>query len=217
MGQGGYIFCELDSIEKQVPKYQQVFQQLENDLILKCNSDWHRSFGFLTPDAGQYGRTTILPALFRGFGQVAATPGVAGTNSLIHWRQTITADEHQTLLMGNRTGNAIPEDFKIGFLGLAFPNKNQHITEIKMQIGDRKLGRINLEEMRLYNKPALVFEEPFTIDEEQSFDLYGYVEGPIPEPLGGPATPCIYQRIVMLGAAYYKQIDKVLGTPGAFI
>ncbi len=207
MGQGGYIFCELDSIEKQVPKYQQVFAQLENDMILKCDSDWHRSFGFLTPDAGQYGRTTILPALFNG----------ADAAQMAHWRQTLTSTGHQTLISGTRTGDAIPEDFKIGWLGLAFPNKNQHISEIKMQIGDRKLGRIDLEEMRLYNKPAIVFEEPFTIDEEQSFHLYGYVEGPIPDPLGGPDTPCIYQRIVMLGAAYYKQIDKVLGAPGAAI
>ena len=184
-----------------------MFLELENDLILKCDADWHRSFGFLTPDAGQYGRTTILPALFDGFDAA----------QMAHWRQTITSTGHQTLISGAKTGNTIPEDFKVGWLGLAFPNKNQHITEIKFQIGDRKYGRIDLEEMHGYNKPAIIFEEGFAIDEEQSFELYGYVEGPIPVILGGPDTPCIYQRIVMLGAAYYKHIDKVLGAPGAAI
>ena len=212
MGQGGYIFCELDSIEKQVPEYQQVFAQLENDMILKCNSDWHRSFGFLTPDSGQYGRTTILPALFDGFDAA----------QMAHWRQTITSTGHQTLITGTRTGNAIPEDFKIAWIGLAFPNKTQHITEIKYQISDRKYGRIDLEEMMYgYECPAIIFEEGYVIDEETYFEMWGFIDlgysGLQPENGPGGRDSYIYQNVVMLGSCYYKQIDRVLGDTGAAI
>lgn len=118
----------------------------------------------------------------------------------------------------------MPEDWKTGWLGLAFPNKNQHITEIRFQIGDRKYGRINLEEMHLYNKPAIIFEEPFIIDEDTSFHLYGYFEGPIPESpfsptlsIEGVDTYVQHQRVVMLGMANYKMVDRALGNTGATI
>ena len=165
-------------------------------MIEKCSADWApRSFGFMTPGGDQYGRTTILPALFKGF---------AGSQ-LVHWRQNITSTGNQLLLAGVRAGNTIPEDFKVAWVGLAFPDKQVNISEIKFQIGDTKYGRINLEELKCYDKPALIFEEGFVIDEETSFELYGYVEH------------ADYQRIVMLGACYYKVIDKVLGAPGSAI
>lgn len=109
----------------------------------------------------------------------------------------------------------MPEGFKIAWAGLAFPNKQQHITEIKWQIGDRKFGRINIEELKGYNKPAIIFEEGYIINEEESFDLYGYVEGPIA--VSEPFIAGLYQRIVMLGAAYFDVVSKVLGTCGAAI
>ena len=97
-----------------------------------------------------------------------------------------------------------------------------HITEIRFQIGDRKYGRINLEQFRIFNKPAIIFEEPFIIDEETSFHLYGYFEGPIPASpfsptltVDGSTTYVAYQRIVMLGEACYKTIDRALGNCGA--
>jgi hypothetical protein len=208
MGSGGYVLAEWASIRKDYPQFQQTFAALENQMIMKCNADWSpRTCGFLTPRSDQYGRTTILPALFDG----------ADAAQMAHWRQTLTSTGHQTLISGTRTGNVIPEDFKVAWLGLAFPNKQQHISEVKWQIGDRKFGRIDLEEMEGYNKPALIFEDGYIIDEEQSFDLYGYVEGPIPTLAWGPTTPCVYQRIVMLGACYYKIIDRVLGNTGAVI
>ena len=233
MGQGGYIFCEWDSIEKQDPKYQQVFARLENQMIAKCNAEWApKTMGYLTPAAGQYGRTSILPEMFdpnpvtyggASFGAAAAAAGYSVPPA--YWRQAFSSTGHQTLIQGNGTGETLPEDWKVGWLGLAFPNKNQHITEIRFQIGDRKYGRINLEQMHIYNKPAIIFEEPFIIDEETSFHLYGYFEGPIAE---GPFSPTLevnsvdptyvqYQRIVMLGEAMYKTVDRALGNCGAAI
>jgi len=196
MGQGGFIFAEWDSIKKEYPDFQRAFADLEAKVIDKCLADWSpRTFGGLTPNADQFGRTSILPALF---------DDNTGTQ-MVHWRQYFASTGHQTLISGTRAGNVIPEDFKVAWIGLMFPNKQMTISEIRWQTSDRKYVRLNIEELRSYNKPAIIFEEGFLLDEEQSFELYGYVES-----VG-------YQRIVMLGACYYRVIDKVLGAPGSAI
>ena len=194
MGQGGYVFCEWDSVQKEWPRFQRTFAELESRIIEKCNADWHpKTFGYLTPNEKQYGRTSILPVLFRGFGDV----------QLVHWRQKITASGNQLLLRGRNTGNVIPEDFKIAWIGLAFPNKQLGITELKWQISDAKYGRINIEELKSYNKPAIIFEEGFIIDEKAVFELSAYIltEGP--------------QRIKLIGFQVNRVKDKLFTTPGA--
>jgi len=209
MGQGSYVICEWDSVQRQDANFQAALRSLESQLITKCDLEWApKRFNMakpLSPGTENYGRTTILPALFDDHNGV----------QMATWRQLFTTAGHQTLIAGSGAGNTLPEDFKVGWVGLAFPNKNQHITELKWQIGDRKYGRINIEELKGYNKPAIIFEEGFIIDEEQSFELYGYVEGPIPVHPDGYTG--VHQRIVMLGAAYFKVIDKVLGNPGSAI
>jgi hypothetical protein len=234
MGQGSYVICELDSVEKEYPQFQQALRSLEDQAIRKCAADWFPKLTVeqvsakLWDKTEGFGRTTILPALFSDWWDGTVKPqalsvplnsaqlgGVFGGSPVGTWRQLITASGNMVLLHGAGAGDTIAEDFKIAWIGLAFPNKQQHITEIKMQIGDRKYGRINLEEMLVYNKPAVIFEEGYIIEEEESFDLYGYVRGPIPTHHDGYVG--IHQRIVMLGAAYYKIKDKILGLCGAAI
>ncbi len=215
---GGYVLCEWSEVQKDYPAFQATFAALENQLISQTNLDWSpKTMGYLLPSSDEYGRTTILPAVFRGFGMAYSTTPVAGTNFMPTWRQTLTSTGHQTLIMGERNGNLIPEDIKIAWIGLAFPNKQQHISEVRWQIGDRKFGRVDLEPMRAFETPALIFSDGFVLDEETAFDLYGYVEGPIPTDLWGPTTPALYQSIVMLGAMYYKNINRVLGNTGTVI
>jgi len=206
-----FVICEWDSVQAENSVFQRALANLDGKMIAKCNSDWApKTFNLskpLSPSDNNYGRTTILPELFDDHNGVG----------MAHWRQYFIAANagHLTLIAGRNAGNTIPENFKIAWAGLAFPNKQQHITEIRWQIGDRKYGRQNIEEIRSYNKPALVFEEGFILDEEESFDLYAYLEGPIPnEP---PFITGIYQRVVMLGAAYFNVISKVLGNTGAAI
>lgn len=233
MGQGGYIFAEWDSIQKEYPDFQRAFADLEAEAVNSCTDKWfpkktpEAAFGGLTPSSEQFGRTTILPALFDPNPATymgAAFGGAAVANYETpprYWRQAFTETGHQILLQGQGGGETMPESFQVSWIGLAFPNKNQHITEIKWQTSDRKLVRLNIEEMLSYNKPAIIFEEGFLLKEEQAFHLYGYFAGLIPESPFSPTvevnevdTYCQYQRIVMLGAAYYKVIDKVLGNPG---
>jgi len=232
IGQGAYVICELDSVYKQDSEFQATLRALDNQIINKCDVEWApKSFNpnlSLSPGEGGYGRTTILPALFKDWydGTVktaaqsvalesAQAGGIFGGSPVGTWRQKITAQGHMVLLHGVRTGDTIPEDFKIAWAGMAFPNKQQHITELKWQIGDRKYGRINIEEMLGYNKPAIIFEDGYILNEEESFDLYAYVRGPIPTYHDGSTG--IFQRAVMLGATYFKVVSKVLGAPGSAI
>jgi len=203
----------MKSVQKDYPNFQNAFRDLEAKLIGKCNYDWKpKTFGALALNGDQYGRTTILPELFDDH---SGSP-MDSTRSLLlggaTFRQLFTVAGNQTLMSGSGSSSTIPEDFKIALMGFAFPSQNQHITEIKMQIGDRKFGRIDLEEMHLYDQPAIIFEEGFEINEEEAFDLYGYVEGPIPTAVGHYTG--VWQRIVPIGAAYFKYYDKVGGEPG---
>jgi hypothetical protein len=106
-------------------------------------------------------------------------------------------------MTGAATGGTIYEDYKVGVAGLAFLDKAIRVSEIKMQISDRKLPRVNIEEAFAYNKPAIVFEEGYVLDEETAFELYAYVlsQGP--------------QRIKLLGLQLNRVKDKVLTAPGA--
>ena len=193
---GGFVFCEYSSLQDDFRKFQQTLASLESKVIEETARSWApMSFGGMTPGSGQFGRTTILPPLFND----------VNGNQMATWRQNFTSTGHQTIMTGTRAGNTIPEDFKVGWMGLAFPNKEMNITELKWQIGDRRYGRVNVEEMKVYDQPALVFEEGLVINEEESFELYAYVEN------------TGYQRIVPLGFCVYKVINKVLGNPGAAI
>jgi len=174
---------------------------LEAKLTQNASLSWSpKSFGYFTPNSNQFGRTSVMPELFRGF---------AGT-ILAHWRQDLTSAGHQLLLYGNGglaglATHQMPRDFKIGWTGLAFPNEQMNITEIKWQIGDKKYPRLNIEELKAYNKPAIIFEEGLIIDEETDFDFWGYVK------------EADFQRIIPLGFSVYKFVDRVLGTVGAAI
>jgi hypothetical protein len=213
LGLGAYVFAEWHSVSKENPVFKAALMKSEVNAIKTCTDKWfpkqtpQQSCGFLTPTSGsQFGRTSILPALFDDHNDAQ----MGGS-----WRQNFTTAGHQTLISGALGGNVIPEDFIVEWVGLAFPNKEQHITEVKWQISNRKYGRLNLEEMHSYNKPAIIFEEGIIINEKEAFDLYGYVEGPIPNQL--PFIQGLYQSIIMLGACYYRVVDRVLGNCGAAI
>ncbi len=213
MGQGGFVFCEQDSIQKSYPQFKNAVANLERRMITKIAEDWFpklsvaQVFAKLKDKYDSFGRTTILPALFDDHN---SAPMVSAT-----WRQLYTTTGHQMMIQGVRSGETIPENLKVAWYGLAFPNKEQHITEIRWQLSNRKYGRINLEEMLLYNKPAVIFKEGLILNAEEAFELSGFIKGAIPTHHDGHIGQ--YQSMVMLGATYYDKIDKVLGNTGAAI
>ncbi len=179
-----YVICEYEKVKQNFPEFKATMESLATRLRAKCAADWSpKTFGGLAPTSGQFGETTIIPALFRDQTMTAAAAGFMDT-----WYQwlTLTAAEsalggaHKTIMTGSGTGGIILEDYKIGLAGLVLLDKAIRISEIKMQISDRKLPRINIEEALAYNKPAIVFENGYVLDEETGFDLYAYVttQGP---------------------------------------
>jgi len=213
---GGYVICEYEKVKQEFPKYQSVMTNLRNQLIAKAEKDWNMPFAGrrkiaeaaargiplnapgpgldVDVDRGEFGETTILPALFNG---------VTGFTPLTTWHQWFSATGSQVILQGAASAGRIYEDYKVGLAGLVFLDKAIRISEIKMQISDKKLPRINVEEALAYNKPAIVFEEGFILDEEKGFDLTALVL------TLGP------QRIKLLGLQVNKIKDKILTNTGA--
>lgn len=162
----GYVICPYEQVREYFPQFENVMTTLEADLLAKCLKDWPNEYGGMYPTADQFGKSTIIPSLFRGM-QAAYQP-------LVTWYQWFNGTGHQTIMSGANGGN-LYEDYKVGICGLAFLSKAIRIAEIRMQISDWKLPRINIEEAMAYNKPAIIFEEGFILDEETGFDLYAYV------------------------------------------
>lgn len=192
---GGYVICEYETVKKDFPEFKAVMEALETAMVTKATADWDPLvYGGIYPKAGQFGKSTIMPQLFADMG---------GTR-LVTWEQELTATGHQTIMAGAGTGGIVVEDYKVGLVGLAFLDKAIRVSEIKMQISDKKLPRINVEEAMAYNKPAVVFEEGYIIDEETAFDLYAYVLS------RGP------QRIKLIGVELNRIPNKLQVTnPGA--
>jgi len=212
---GGFVICEYESVKKEFPEFQNVMTRLRDRLIAKAERDWNLRFAgrrkiseaaargitLTSPgpgldvdvERGEFGETTIIPALFND---------ITGTR-MTTWEQWFNATGSQTIMTGAATGGTIYEDYKIGLAGLVFLDKAIRVSEIKMQISDKKLPRINVEEAFGYNKPAIVFEEGYLLDEEVGFELVAYIlsQGP--------------QRIKLLGLQLNRVKDKLLTNTGA--
>jgi hypothetical protein len=166
----GYVICEYSKIRQYMPEFANTMAQLKSDMITKASAQWDpRTYGGLKAASDQFSESTIMPELFNGL-ETANQP-------LVTWSQTIAAGHtgHQTLMTGTAVGGSIYKDYMIGLAGLALLSKAPRISEIRLQIGDRKVARINIEEAFAYDKPALIWEQPFVIDEEEGFSLYAYV------------------------------------------
>lgn len=188
---GGYIFCEYDDVKLDFPEYKNTMDKVRRELIAKSMEDWNMGFGGNTtgvsikdpsairtmemvpsgmaPLSGEFGESTIFPQLFRDITNTTMTT----------WNQWFNATTHQLIMSGANAG-AIYEDYKVGVAGLAFLDKAIRVSEIKMQVSDKKLVRMNIEEAFCYNNPAIIFAEGYYLDEETGFDLWAYVltQGP---------------------------------------
>ncbi len=161
-----FVITEYEKVRENFPQFGQVMKRMKADLVAKGTADWaNKKFGGMYPQQGQFGISTIIPSLFRDI----------GNTTLTSWEQWLTATGNQTIMSGANGGN-IYRDYKIGICGIAFMSKAIRISEFRMQISDRKLPRINIEEAKVYNKTVIVWEDYFIIDEQNGFDLFAYVQ-----------------------------------------
>jgi len=188
---GGYILCEYEDVKKEFPEFRTVMRDVKEELLSRAQADWGIPREKFTLRQGYV--TSIIPSLFADI----------NGNRMATWDQWFNATGHQMIISGVATGRTIPEDYKVGLVGLAFLDKTIRISEMKMQISDKKLPRINIEEAFAYNQPAIIFEEGYILDEERSFELYAYIltQGP--------------QRIKLIGLQANRVKDKVLTNTGA--
>jgi len=188
---GGYILCEYEDVKKEFPEFRTVMRDVKEELLSRAQADWGIPREKFTLRQGYV--TSIIPSLFADI----------NGNRMATWDQWFNATGHQMIMSGVATGRTIPEDYKVGLVGLAFLDKTIRMSEMKMQISDKKLPRINIEEAFAYNQPAIIFEEGYILDEERSFELYAYIltQGP--------------QRIKLIGLQANRVKDKVLTNTGA--
>lgn len=183
----GYVLCDYASIKESFPEFKSTMEVLKTSMVDKARAEWGPlTFGGLKPKAGQYGETTIMPELF------ANAAGVM----LQTWNMRTTAQGHQLLMQGVNVPN-IPEDYKIGLIGLAFLDRSQKITELRMDVSDKRLPRLNIEEMHAYEEPTVIFENGYVLDEETGFALWGFAES-----IG-------YTRIKLLGIQLNRVPNKL--------
>jgi len=186
-----FVICPYNRVKKNFPEFAQTMQTLRSDLIAKCEKDWSESFGGPNAVSSQFSKSTIMPQLFDGV--------AAAYQPFYSWYQWLDTTGHQTLITGANSGN-IYEDYKIGIAGIAFLDKAVRISIIKMQISDKKLPSMNIEEILGWNQPALIFEEGFILDESAGFHLYAYVT------CLGP------QRIKLIGTQMNRIPNKLQGS-----
>lgn len=162
----GYVICDYAHIKDAFPEFKSTMEVLKTSLVEKSRAEWRPlEFGGLKPKSGQFGESTIMPELFaNGAGAMLQT-----------WNNRTTVQGHQLLMQGVNIPN-LPEDYKVGLIGIAFLDKSQKITEIRMDVSDKRLPRLNIEEMHAYDEPTVIFENGYILDEETGFQLWGFAE-----------------------------------------
>jgi len=155
------MICELKEIDK-YPNIGQSIDDVRNKVREMARIAFAKDPGGVITDADQFTMTTPLPQDFYGY---------AGT-ALMKWNQRL-GSANTWVDIFNRT---MPEDMITGIPGLAFPDPSLRITELRLEIADKKYARFNIEEAKAYEQPAIIFEEPFIINEEETLLLRGRTE-----------------------------------------
>jgi len=205
-----YVIMEEHEIRREAPEFQYSLKELEDRVLSNTLRLWPGyTYGHTMPGQKQFGQTTWLPYLFADENadilDSRHAPAFWGRNS---FRQLFTPTSPTTsaipgwrtiLQGGNPTAiGTMPKDFRGALAGFAFGSKSICVTKLKMQIGKEKIPMYDIEEIRNYNKPVLIFKKGYEIEEETGFELRGYFEGPG------------YQRIIPKGFVFYRRIDLVL-------
>ena len=180
-----FVVCELDKIKDVYPEFEASAKRLKEAALARAREIWPAfRYGGMFPGPKEFGITTALPKFFKGF---------AGT-TLTTFRQNFTSTGWQDIF--NMT---VDEDIIIAGMGFAITSPTINVTELRLEIDDMKFPRINIEELRAYRQPAIIFKQGWVAQEERPFLLRGYFE----------ATG--YQRIIPVNAfvLYKKKADVI--------
>ena len=205
-----FVLVEYKKLKTQYPEFQEAMARLESNALSMAAARWPgMSYGKFQPGANQYGRTTILPKIFADeAGDILDkdhSPSTWGVNEFrIYFSSTspssVTIPGWKTILQGGNPQaiGTTPEDVIIALAGFAVPDPSILFSKLQLQIGDKTYVIVDVEEMHMYEQPALLFEDGYVIPPETYFVLKGFFQA------SG------YQRVVPLGFMLYRRKDLLI-------
>jgi hypothetical protein len=171
-------------------EYRQILTDLQSTAFARAADIWKGySPGGITPGARQFGVSTYRPRDIFGGGTATFVKSYGSQGS---W--------------GNIWSYSVPEDSIHALAGLAIPDPTLIFSAFKLQIEDKILPIINVEEAHSFSQGfRLLFKQDkgkeFVIPEEQSVLLRGFQER---------NTRNRTQRIVPIGFVLNKNRDNMI-------
>ena len=206
-----YVFIEGSRPLYTDAKFLKANYAIEQNMINKLSSTeyWGRKHGGIDPPRGQFGHTTILPEWFADENDdVLDThhlPATWGTNS---FRQLFTGTSPtvaaipgwKVIFKGGKVTSIgdMPDKVALGLVGFSITSKMNPITKLKLQLGSEKGIVIDIEQMKAYTNPSIVFEQGWEVFSQDPFELEGFFEH------SG------YVRVVPLGPGFYEDKSVVI-------
>lgn len=171
------------------PEFSSVLRDLESSSIALAQEIWQGyTLGGLTPTKKQFGIAPFWPSELTAAGTYTFRKNFAGTG----WKPIFSYN--------------VPEDEIHAFLGFAVTDSSLNITGLRLEIGDHKYPKWDIEEAKGWGSDeggvAIIIKQnkgdELIAREETAVLLRGYVE----------ATG--YQRVVPLGLMIYKRTDLLI-------
>ena len=146
-----YIFAELQKVkgEGQYPEYEDVLKAVQDAAYARAGDIWEGyEPGGLTPGPKQFGVGPLRKNDMAG-NTTDSTPSGSYT-----FTKAITATGWQDIFNYNVRDNMIH-----AFAGFSFTDQTLRVSQIRVEIGDRRYPIWDIQEAQLYNKFSLVLKE----------------------------------------------------------
>lgn len=203
-----YVICEDSYVKHDYPEYRTTCAVLEAKV--KEDAQMHiwpgLDYGGYTPDANQFGRTTIPPWLWADQNSDVLDKNHSPTTWGVNDYRILYTDTYPTAVAipGWKQiwqGASIPqtlEDFIVALAGFSITSEVIQFTKMHQVIGPKNFPITDIEEVNGYCRPTLIFEEGFRIPPETFYSLTAFF------------VTSGYQRIVPKGFALYRRQDLVI-------
>lgn len=202
-----YQIYEAREIAEESPEYQKILDDFRADVQEIAATEFNKPYGGMFPASDEFGETTILPKFLANGGASLVTfcQELDLTDALFN-PSAGTSPAWIDILNGT-----LDEDVMIGIIGFVIDpckvgtdSTTVDVTELRMEIGDKKFPRLNIEEIHGYEQPVLILEQGAMILPEKPYLLRGMIAPP------GVSITSSAQRVVPIGVAEWKRTDLVI-------
>jgi len=181
-----YVFVDYTKLREEFPEFEEAIKACYDKARKRGEEIWagYKAARSMFPKSGEFGEIPILPRFVGGKG---------GATLYNTFNQNYTATGWQTFFEGT-----VPEDIMHAIVGIMFASPTKNVTEMRVTIGDKLYPRLNLEEIRCLDTPAVIFAEGMILQQERTYAFRGNFE----------ATG--WQRIGLLVKTFFKKVDDVI-------